>query len=235
MAGRGRCVTDIEVLDAMIGGGIPEGSLVIVAGGCGTGKSTLAYEFLLRGAIRGERGLLITTVESAEKYEANLPPFAFRDLAGDLVTVKEFKELDEGINIDSIGASDEAVCRFCERLEPMVTENGVRRLVIDSFSAITYGIEHETIIKDMLLRIEDCAFNHGCTVILVSDGRRFGNIEALVADGLVVMERLERNGDYLRTMQVIKMKGTEHTLSKYAIDISDQGLLATRLLKGGGE
>jgi circadian clock protein KaiC len=54
-----------------------------------------------------------------------------------------------------------------------------------------------------------------------------------VVDGIIQMSNFERKGDLLRTMQVIKMKGTAHSRAKYVIDLTGAGVLVTTLLKGG--
>jgi predicted ATP-dependent serine protease len=51
---RDRCVTGIHGLDEILRGGIPYGSTVLAAGTCGSGKTTLGMEFLVRGALAGE-------------------------------------------------------------------------------------------------------------------------------------------------------------------------------------
>ena len=76
---REKCVTGIEGLDNILGGGIPTKNIVLVTGTAGTGKTALAFEFLVRGAAIGENGLLITTVESKEKLIANIPALVFFD------------------------------------------------------------------------------------------------------------------------------------------------------------
>ena len=50
---RDRCITGIHGLDEILRGGIPYGSTVLASGTCGSVKTTLAMEFLVRGAIAG--------------------------------------------------------------------------------------------------------------------------------------------------------------------------------------
>ena len=56
---RDRCVTGIHGLDEILRGGIPYGSTVLASGTCGSGKTTLGMEFLVRGALAGEALSLI--------------------------------------------------------------------------------------------------------------------------------------------------------------------------------
>ena len=60
---RDRCVTGIHGLDEILRGGIPYGSTVLASGTCGSGKTTLAMEFLVRGALAGEACAHFTATE----------------------------------------------------------------------------------------------------------------------------------------------------------------------------
>ena len=58
-------------------------------------------------------------------------------------------------------------------------------------------------------------------------------MEEAIADGVVVTGNLERRGDLLRTLQVVKMRGTMHSRAKYVLDLTAVGVLLVPLLKGG--
>ena len=75
--GREKCVTGIEGLDNVLGGGIPRNNTVLLTGNCGTGKTSLSIEFLLHGAIAGENGLYLSVTEPYEKLLANMIPYDF--------------------------------------------------------------------------------------------------------------------------------------------------------------
>ena len=62
-----RVATGIKGLDGMLCGGIPKRHNVLLAGGPGTGKSVLAFEFLYRGAKMGEKGVLISLEEKPDR------------------------------------------------------------------------------------------------------------------------------------------------------------------------
>ena len=59
MYSRDRCVTGVHGLDEILRGGIPYGSTVLAAGTCGSGKTTLGMEFLVRGANAGKHVLIL--------------------------------------------------------------------------------------------------------------------------------------------------------------------------------
>jgi circadian clock protein KaiC len=62
-----RCVIGIEGLDDILAGGLPRGCLYLVQGDPGSGKTTLALQFLLEGLRRHEKGLYITLSETNQE------------------------------------------------------------------------------------------------------------------------------------------------------------------------
>src|SRR5476649_2109974 len=77
-----KCPTGIQGLDEITGGGLPRGRPTLVCGGAGCGKTLLAAEFLVRGAVQfGEPGVFMAFEETEKELKANLASLGF-DLAG---------------------------------------------------------------------------------------------------------------------------------------------------------
>src|SRR5207247_11429214 len=94
-------------------------------------------------------------------------------------------------------------------------------------------------IRDFWPRLGTGLSATGCTTSLVSEMRsaeegypQWGVEEAL-ADGVIVTGNLERRSDLLRTLQIVKMRGTTHSRAKYVLDLTTSGVLLVPLLKGG--
>jgi circadian clock protein KaiC len=64
-----RVPTGIHGLDYILGGGLDPDRLYVVEGKPGTGKTTLALQFLLDGALKGEKGLYITLSETEAELQ----------------------------------------------------------------------------------------------------------------------------------------------------------------------
>ena len=77
---RDRCITGVHGLDEILRGGIPYGSTVLAAGTCGSGKTTLGMEFLVRGANAGEACAHFTATEPSVKLLENIRQFQFFDV-----------------------------------------------------------------------------------------------------------------------------------------------------------
>src|ERR1017187_6393550 len=77
-----KCPTGIQGLDEITNGGLPRGRPTLVCGGAGCGKTLLAAEFLVRGAVQfGEAGVFMSFEETGAELAANVASLGF-DLAG---------------------------------------------------------------------------------------------------------------------------------------------------------
>lgn len=231
-----RCVTGIEGLDSILGGGFPRGSLVLVTGVPGVGKTSLALEFALRGAIVGEKSLVLTTVERPEKLVSSVPQFGFFDWAlmdRGLLEIKEIAEFAGGGPVYSAHEAQEQFARLGESIASYIRGNGVRRLVIDTYHTLFYGVRDDVASQNLLMSLSETMYANACTAILVTDASPSTSIESVIADGVVVLGNYERRSDLLRTLQVLKMKATSHSRAKYVIDLTDCGVLITPMLRGG--
>ncbi len=239
-----RCATGIEGLDNLVGGGIPRGNMVLVAGSVGTGKTTLCLEFLVRGAERGERSLFISVTESSAKLIQNLSTFEFfhRDLIeqGSLIFV------DLPIVYDRLGLSHEELAPeeidiLIRTIRDLVRTLGIRRLVLDSLTSVCYRIRRDEQIRDFMLRLGQELNLAGCTSLLVSEigptpGRySLHGVEEAIVDGVILLWNTRRMGDILRGIQIVKMRGTAHSRAQYVMELTPIGILTAPHLKGGRE
>jgi circadian clock protein KaiC len=203
-----RVATGVELLDAVLGGGIPPSRTVLVCGPAGTGKSTLALHFLGRGVQEGERGVLALVDSKPRHVMADA-----RGLGFDLANWIERKQL---LMLDASPFFSEMHTET-RRLDPrqvagdlarQIKSFGARRLVIDPVtSLVPEDVESApSFLRSVLFSLED---NLDCTTVLVapSSDLRTPMIEQLVS-GIVDLG-LRRDGNRLqRTLTVRKMRGT---------------------------
>lgn len=240
---RERCLTGIEGLDSILSGGIPRHNTVLVTGSCGTGKTSLSLEFLLHGAQDGEKGLYVAATEAPEKMMESMIPYDFFEKKW--VEEKKIAFLDlhdlyedakvEGPDLDAKGS--EALVKAIVRA---VKERKAQRLVIDSITSICARLQTEDRIREFIKGLGRGLAKVGCTALLVSEVPAGAHVyspygvEEAVVDGVVLLGNLERRGDLLRTLQVVKMRGTTHSRAKYILELTSCGVLLAPLLKGGG-
>ncbi|MFA5314210.1 MAG: ATPase domain-containing protein [Methanomassiliicoccales archaeon] len=230
-----RCPSGIEDLDKVIGGGFPRGGTIHITGGCGCGKSSLAIEFLLRGAMNQENRAYISTTQSPEKVMSGIVTLdilnekmkkdkvlSFIDLEDLAKKMKEPKRpLDKSSAFELLGL-----------IEDIVDKNGVKRLVIDPITPILMDME-PGVEREFIKKLGERMYKKRCTTVLVTEGDGEEWMIPLAADGIISMTDLERNGDFLRVLRVLKMSGAEHSRSRYVFDITSCGILMTPLIRGG--
>jgi len=239
---RERCITGVDGLDTILYGGIPRTNTVLLTGSCGTGKTSLALEFLIHGAQKGENSLFVSVTENSEKLLANLIPYKFFDKSliksGKLVFI-DLPVMYERLGLTKSELSMEEIDLLVSALTSLAKELGTKRLVIDSVTSVCYKLRTPEKIRDFILKISKSLSDLDCTSILVGElpagsvsYSSFG-VEEAIADGIVIMANMERRGDLLRTLQVIKMRGTMHSRARYVLDLTPMGVLLVPLLKGG--
>ncbi|MBX8630979.1 MAG: RAD55 family ATPase [Thermoplasmata archaeon] len=239
--GREKCLTGIEGLDSILGGGIPRNNTVLLTGNCGTGKTSVSLEYLLHGAIAGENGLYLSVTEPFEKLIANMIPYDFfrRELikSGKLTFIDISAIYSKlGFNRDRMSLED--VDLLVAAIGDLARETRARRLVIDSITSVAYQLDTQEKLRNLMLGLSKMLSGLGTTSLLISEltaadasYSKYG-VEEAIADGVILMGNLERNGDMLRTLQVIKMRGTSHSRAKYVLDLTTAGTLLVPLLKG---
>jgi circadian clock protein KaiC len=240
---RERCKTGIDSLDNILYGGIPRANTILLTGSVGTGKTSLALEFLLHGAIEGEPSMFLSVTEASEKLMINVIPYDFFDrklIDDDKLILIDLPLLYQRLGMVKAELGMEEVGLLVSSILDLVKELKVRRLVVDSITSIGYKLKTQEKIRDFILRLARGLSSQGCTSMLVSEvttgsqGYSTFMVEEALADGIILMGNMERRGDLLRTLQVIKMRGTTHSRAKYVLDLTPAGVLLVPLLKGGG-
>ena len=113
-------------------------------------------------------------------------------------------------------------------LGDITKELGAKRLVIDSITSLCYRLQTKEMIRDFIFKLGSSLTALMCTTFLTSEvpPRVFQysqyDIEEFIADGILFLGDVERKGDLLRTIQVVKMRGTAYGRSKYVLTMSSK-------------
>jgi|GEM_PF-143983 KaiC/GvpD/RAD55 family RecA-like ATPase len=219
-----RVSTGINDLDALLSGGYPRGSLILVSGNPGTGKTILSASFLYDGAKnKGENGIYLSFSEGRKSFFDNMKTVGLN-----------FDSLDKAGSfhfLEMFTASREGMGRLTADIIESIRKFGAKRLVIDSYSVMAQAtggqFEARQVLHTVLSKI---VRNMGCTTLVIAEqpsgDTRIGDAsEEFVADGV-----LNLKFSIPRELEIRKMRGTR-LKSRKAIYTIDDGfrVLTTNL------
>ncbi len=239
-----RVPTGITGLDPLIEGGFPRGRTVLLSGGCGTGKSIFAMQYIYEGASKyDEPGVYVTMDERPETTRQDMLRFGW--------DIKALEDAGKIIILDltagKIGvASDEKysvsegldVDRLILKIMQTAGEIGAKRLVVDSLPSLGFHLKDEDEIRNMILKLTYMIRKSDLTAVLISEipeqslgggpmmFSKFG-VEEYVADSVILLHYLGIGTDSNRTLYIRKMRGTKHAEDIIPMQISEQGIKLT--------
>ena len=223
-----KCPTGIQGLDEITGGGLPRGRPTLVCGGAGCGKTLLAAEFLVRGAVQfGEPGVLMSFEETENELKANVASLGF-DLA-DLVRRKiimldyvhiERSEFQESGEYDLEG--------LFVRLGYAIDSIGAKRVVLDTLEALFASLSNEAILRAELRRLFRWLKEKGVTAVITAErGReqltRHG-LEEYVSDCVILLDHRVNDQIATRHLRVVKYRGALHGTNEFPFLIGNDGI-----------
>jgi circadian clock protein KaiC len=219
-AARARVLTGIAGLDEMLGGGFPQGHVVLVTGLPGTGKTCLSLQFLLAGVTAGETGVFLSLEEDTPQLLETARQFRWPvDAAVDKGTLKVVR-LDPRETRQSLH-------RVQGELGQELTRLKADRIVVDSVSLLNMLSDDEAGRRATLFALAGACRASGATAVLTAeadprhpDVSRDG-LSEYVADGVLLLG-YSTGPDGHRvglTVRILKMRRTAHarTAQPYAI------------------
>ncbi len=220
--------TGIQGLDEITGGGLPQGRTTLVCGGPGCGKTLLATEFLVRGALQyDEPGVFMAFEETAEDLAKNVASLGI-DLKGLIEQQKIFVDYVyiERSEIEETGEYD--LEGLFIRLASAIEMVGARRVVLDTIETIFAGFNNESILRSEIRRLFRWLKEKGVTAIVTGERgeqslTRYG-LEEYVSDCVILLESRIENKLNNRILRVVKYRGSSHGADEYPFLIGDAGI-----------
>ncbi len=221
---RERVSSGIKGLDEMLGGGFPPGHIVVIVGDSGTGKTTLALQYILDGLHRGESGIYISFDEEIESLIYTAAIYRW-DMEKYIVEKKlKFLKLD-------VSTIKTTVRGVINDLPILVKSFGARRLVIDSITLFSMIFDDPIERRVRLAGLNKAIKKAGITALYTSEinlENPIHSTDGMVeysADGVLLLQQ-NNNGDSTKlNMRVIKMRRTQHDRLHRPYEITGQGIV----------
>jgi len=230
-APRQRLSIGVEGLDDMLGGGIPAGYSVLLAGPSGSGKSVLATQFISEGARHDEPGIIaVFEKRPAESSPDDANGQRFRGLVREgKVGIIHTRPLDLSI--------DEMLNEIVETIHRLKA----RRLVIDSLSGFELALAptFREDFRESLYRMVAVLTGMGITMMMTAeledsytDLRFSPHGTAFLTDAIIMQRYIELKGQLQRVMAVVKVRGSAHSKDLRAFEIANEGIVMGDALGG---
>ena len=206
-----RISTGNDGLDDILGGGLDADRVYLYEGRPGTGKTTLALQFLLQGARQGERTLYVTLSESKRELDVVAERHGW-SLAGiDLFElVSPETTLDPGRELTILHPAEMELNETTQLVFDRVRETDPTRVVFDSLSEMRLLAQSPLRYRRQILALKHFFTGRSCTVVLLDDLSSAENDLQLhsISHGVVLLEQLAIDyGAERRRMRVVKMRG----------------------------
>jgi len=222
---RERLSTGVPGLDEMISGGVIAGDAVMLTGPAGSGKSTIATQFMVEGLSEGESGVIAVFEEYPEEYLARASkrnPLIGKMIKSGKLEVIYLRPLDLSV--------DEALAAILEAVERL----DAKRVVIDSLSGFEVALAptFREDFRESLYRLVGTLTATGITVFMTAevinpfaDGPFTSEKVSFITDEIIIQRYVEIEGELRRVMAVIKMRGSNHSHEFRTYDITAKGVV----------
>jgi circadian clock protein KaiC len=221
---RERLSIGVKGLDDMLGGGIPAGYSVLVAGPSGSGKSVLAGEFISEGARHDEPGVIAVFEKRPNEYSHDTP------------SGQRFERLvREGkVGIIQTRPLDLSIDEMLNEIVDAIHRLKARRLVIDSLSGFELALAptFREDFRESLYRMVAVLTGMGITMMMTAeledsymDLRFSPHGTAFLTDAIIMQRYIELDGQLRRVMAVVKVRGSAHSKDLRTFEIAEHGIV----------
>src|SRR3954471_13949244 len=165
-----RVDTGVAGLDIILGGGLPKGRMYLLQGDPGTGKTTMALQYLLAGRLHGERGLYVTLGETREELEEVAASHGWSLDGIDIVEISTGvteQEMKTDDSYDVFHPSEIELGQIMQTLIDQASRVNPSRVVIDSLSEVRLLARDPLRYRRELLALKRSFVQRGATVLLL--------------------------------------------------------------------
>jgi circadian clock protein KaiC len=212
--------TGVPGLDTILGGGIPKGSLVLVEGPPGTGKTILTTQIAFHQASANGRVLMLTALSEANaKLIAYLNGLEYfrTERIGDSIQILNIQRL----------LTTEGLEGTLAEIRGAVIEQHIDLLIVDSLRSLTTLSHDPAGVQSFIFGLGSALFMVGCTTILVEDQYAVGGAaspEQAISDTILRLQVTRDGRAAHRQIEVVKIRGANPLTGGHSFEIGNAGL-----------
>lgn len=216
---RGRFASGIPQFDALLGGGLEEGTSTLIVGPAGTGKSTLAAQFVAAAAARGQKSAMFVFDENPQTLLSRC----------EALHVDVNAHVQSGmVTLQQVDPVELTPGEFTQAIRVAVEQNDAKIIVIDSLNGYLNAMPEERFLTIQLHELLMYLGQRGVVTILI--GAHQGLIGAqmntpvdasYLADAVVLLRYFEAQGEVRQAISVMKKRGSQHERTIREFRLSD--------------
>ncbi|TMI69056.1 MAG: circadian clock protein KaiC [Bacteroidetes bacterium] len=219
--------TGINGLDEITYGGLPRNRPTLVCGGPGCGKTLLAMEFIVKGAVLfNEPGVFMSFEEKAQELIDNVASLGF-----DIEKLQKTKKLKlDYVHVDKTEIQETGeydLEGLFIRLQHSIDSIGAKRIVLDTIENLFLGLENQGILRAELRRLFQWLKEKNVTAIITGEkgdtGLTRNGLEEYVSDCVILLDHRIINQVSTRRLRIVKYRGSLHGTNEYPFLIDDEG------------
>lgn len=203
-----RIPTGVPGLDTLIEGGFKQGSVVTVSGDPGSGKTTLAMQFLYNGITKyGEPGVFVSLEQPKESLFEDMARYGWN-----------LAELEKKKKLQVMVLQQHEIEQFQNHelsVQGAIEEMGAKRLVLDSITSLIMSYASKSKARRGMLRLMDRLRNWHVTSLLTAESTTDvqGDVHSsfkidFLSDAVVYLYNMRKQNYRLHALEVVKMRGT---------------------------
>lgn len=216
-----RILTGVRNLDEVLSGGLPVGNITVLAGTPGSGKTILSQQIAFKNASPEKRVLFFQTLsEPTAKTLRYLKKFSFYDPKKLEDGSIEFIDLGEILRSEGIEEAIVLIMSHIKRVKPTI-------VIIDSFKVFADLAKSNQELRKFSYEIAINLMAWECSTLLLGEFNSQDletNPLFSIADGIITLKHHAESGEEQRFIQVVKMRGTNHSRDEHTFLISNSGL-----------
>lgn len=220
---QGRVSTGLSELDEMMFGGLPKGSVTLLSGAMGMGKTLACLQYILAGVKTGEKGLMVGFRENPRQLFDKARSFGMdleTPVRAGQVAILSRPQADLSI--------DEVTWEMVSEIDRIVPQ----RLALDSIVELEYAMEEEKRRRGYMSCLASLLRGKGLTSLITREISKVMGPEldfsdtplAFLAENLLLMRFVEFRSELLRVISIIKMRDSAHDHSIRQYTIGDEGI-----------